>query len=154
MQDVEVINYSPAYLQNFIDLNVEWLETYFTIEPHDRQVFDNIEEVIIKPGGDIFFVKYNDEIAGTAAMQKIDEHRFELIKMAVTEKHRRKGFSKLLMESCIYFAKEKKASKIVILSNRSLLPAISLYKQFGFIEVPLDATDYSRADIQMELVLK
>ncbi len=73
--------------------------------------------------------------------------------MAVTEKHQGKGFSKLLMERCISFAAEKKASKIVILSNRSLLPALSLYKRFGFVEVPLNVTDYSRANIQLELVL-
>ena len=153
MNQVEVIAYSPAYREYFIDLNIEWLEKYFAIEPHDKIVFENIEELILKPGGEIFFIRCGDEIVGTAAMQKIDSHSYELIKMAVTEKHQGKGFSKLLMKNCIAFAKKKMASKIIILSNRSLLPALSLYKAFGFTEVPLEATDYSRANIQMELRL-
>ena len=153
MNQVEVIAYSPAYRQHFIDLNIEWLEKYFAIEPHDKTIFENIEEMILKPGGEIFFIRCNGELIGTAAMQKIDSYSYELIKMAVTEKHQGKGLSKLLMENCIAFAKKKTASKIIILSNRSLLPALSLYKTFGFTEVPLEATDHSRANIQMELLL-
>ncbi len=151
MNNVHIVRYHPNYKQKFIDLNIEWLQKYFTVEPHDTFVFDNIEEVIVSAGGEIFFCLLDDEIVGTAAMQKWDEHSFELIKMAVTEAYQGKGFSNLLMEACIRFAKEKNASKIIILSNRSLKPAISLYTKFGFKEVPLEATDYSRANIQMEL---
>jgi N-acetylglutamate synthase-like GNAT family acetyltransferase len=154
MHEAEVITYHPSYRQNFIDLNTELLEKYFKAEPHDINVFDNLEEIILKPGGEIFFCLYDNQVAGTVAMQKIGEQTFELAKMAVTEKYKGKGFSNLLMESCIHFAKEKKASKIILLSNKSLSPAITLYSKFGFKEVPLDPTDYSRANIQMELLLK
>ena len=153
MSAARILPYTSLYRQHFIDLNTEWLEKYFTVEPHDQQVFDKIEEVILAPGGEIFFCQYNDEIAGTVAMQKIDEDTFELAKMAVTEKYQGKGLSNLLMSACIDFAVKQKASKIILLSNRSLIPAISLYTKFGFKEVPLDPTDYSRANIQMELVL-
>lgn len=153
MNNAHIITYFPQYRQHFIDLNTEWLTKYFVVEPHDDHVFNNIEEVILSPGGQIFFCKYNNEIVATAAMQKIDEHSFELIKMAVTEAHQGKGFSNLLMEACIRFAKDKSTSKIIILSNRSLKAALHLYSKFGFTEVPLNPTDYSRADIQMELVL-
>ena len=145
MNNAQIITYQPKYRQNFIDLNKEWLQKYFVVEPHDVHVFNNIEEV--------FFCKCNDEIVGTAAMQKIDEQSFELVKMAVTEAFQGKGFSNLLMQACIDFAKGKSISKIVIVSNRSLKTAINLYKKFGFVEVPLDTTDYSRANIQMELIL-
>ena len=108
MHEVRIITYNPSYKQHFIDLNTEWLEKYFTVEPHDKNVFDNVEEVILSTGGEIFFCEYNAEIVGTAAMQKMDEKSFELVKMSVTEKHQGKGFSKLLMHRCIQFAKEKK----------------------------------------------
>ena len=154
MHTIEIIAYHPAYKQNFIDLNKAWLKKYFVVEPHDDEVFANIEKIIINAGGEIFFCIYDGEIAGTAAMQKHGERIFELTKTAVTEKHQGKGLSKLLMQACINFAREKRAEKIFLLSNRALTPAISLYKKFGFKEVPLDPNDYVRADIQMELNLE
>lgn len=145
--------YHPSLRQKFIDLNTEWLEKYFVVEPHDQQVFDDIEGIILAPGGEIFFCEYNHEIVGTVAMQKMDDGTFELAKMAVTEKYQGMGFSNLLMESCIAYGRSKRASKIILFSNRSLTPAITLYTKFGFKEVSLSLTDYARANIQMELVL-
>jgi ribosomal protein S18 acetylase RimI-like enzyme len=55
------------------------------------------------------------------------------------------------MEHCIKAAKEKD-QKIIIYSNRRLIPAISLYEKFGF-EVPLDDCIYERADIKMEKLI-
>ena len=153
MANQTIITYKPAYRQKFIALNTEWLEKYFKVEPHDKRVFENIEAQILIPGGEIFFCLCDGVVAGTVAMQKIDDNIFELAKMAVTEKYQGIGLSNLLMESCISFAKTKNASKIILLSNKSLKPAISLYVKFGFIETPMEPTDYSRANIQMELRL-
>lgn len=153
MKEPVIISYQPRYRQYFIDLNTEWLQKYFVVEPHDQNVFNNIEKLILEPGGEIFFCMYDDKVVGTVAMERMDDKSFELTKMAVTEQYKGKGFSKLLMQACIDFAKQKGITKIVLLSNRLLVPAISLYKKFGFKEVPLDPTDYSRANIQMELEL-
>lgn len=153
MKEPVIISYQPRYRQHFIDLNTEWLRKYFVVEPHDQNVFTNIEKLILEPGGEIFFCLYDDKVAGTVAMERMDDTTFELTKMAVTEQYKGKGFSKLLMQACIDFAKNRGISKMVLLSNRSLVPAISLYRKFGFKEVPLDPTDYSRANIQMELQL-
>ncbi len=152
--ELQIITYNPLYRQNFIDLNSEWLQKYFTVEPHDQNVFDHIEEVILDPGGEIFFCLYDKKVVGTVAMERVNDTRFELTKMAVTELYKGKGFSKLLMEACISFAKEKGIKKIFLLSNRSLTPAIHLYSKYGFKEVPLAPTDYSRANIQMELEIQ
>lgn len=63
MVNLQIIPYEPVYRDNFIALNVEWLTQYFTVEPHDKNVFENIEEVILTNGGEIFFCVYNNEIA-------------------------------------------------------------------------------------------
>lgn len=154
MPSVKIITYTPAYRQHFIDMNMEWLQKYFVPEQHDTDVFNNLEELILIPGGQIFFCLYNNEVAGTVAMQKIDDTTFELAKMAVTEKYKGKGLSNLLLENCIQFAKKKNITKVILLSNTALEPAINLYRKFGFKEVPLGTRDYARANIQMELVLK
>ncbi len=153
MHRFQISTYNPTYRQNFIDLNTEWLEKYFAVEPHDLQTFKKLEVEILQNDGEIFFCKDGEQVVGTVAMQKLEDGIYELAKMAVTEIYQGKGISNQLMEECIAFAKAKKAKKIILLSNRSLLPALSLYKKYGFIEVPLAETDYSRANIQMELTL-
>jgi GNAT superfamily N-acetyltransferase len=149
----KIIPYQPEFKNRFIALNKVWLEEYFFVEPHDIEVFENIEEVILKPGGEIFFCMVNNEVAGTVAMQKVNETTFELAKLAVDKKFQGQKLSHLLMDACIAFAKDRKASSIILLSSTKLETALNLYRKYHFIETPLNETDYSRADIQMELHL-
>lgn len=150
---IKIIPYSPEYKNDFVTLNKAWLEKYFFIEPHDVEVFDNIEEIILKPGGEIFFCLVDHEVAGTVAMQKVNETTFELAKLAVAEKFQGQKLSHLLMDVCIDFAKEKKATTIMLLSSTKLDTALNLYRKYNFIETPLAQNDYARSDIQMELYL-
>ncbi|UOK42297.1 MULTISPECIES: GNAT family N-acetyltransferase [Flavobacterium] len=150
---IQIITYQPKYKQQFINLNTAWLEEYFYVEPHDLDVFENIEEVVLKPGGEIFFCLVDDEVAGTVAMQKVSDYVYEMAKLAVDKKFQGQKLGNLLVEACIDFAKSKKAEKIMLLSSTKLIPALSLYRKYNFKETPMDETDYDRADIQMELYL-
>ena len=149
----KIIPYNSKYKNQFISLNKAWLEEYFFVEQHDMEVFDNIEEVILKPGGEIFFCIVGDEVAGTVAMQKVNDTKYELAKLAVDKKFQGQKLSNLLMDACIDFAKEKKANTIMLMSSTKLDTALNLYRKYHFVETPLDETDYHRADIQMELYL-
>ena len=149
--EIKIITYNSEYKNDFIRLNKAWLEEYFYVEPHDIETFNNIEKDIIEHEGEIFFCLVNKEIVGTVAMIKVDNKTYELAKMAVDKKFQGMKLSNLLMKACIDFAKDKKAEKIFLVSNRKLSPAINLYRKYNFIETPLDLTDYDRADIQMEL---
>lgn len=151
--EIKIITYNSAYKNDFIRLNKAWLEEYFYVEPHDLETFNNIEKDIIEKEGEIFFCLVNEEIAGTVAMIKVDNKIYELAKMAVDKKYQGMKLSNLLMEACIEFAQKNNAKKIFLVSNRKLKPALNLYSKFNFIEVPLDETDYERADIQMEYTL-
>jgi ribosomal protein S18 acetylase RimI-like enzyme len=149
----KIIPYDPQYKNHFISLNKAWLEEYFFVEQHDIDVFDNIEEVILKPGGEIFFCLADNEVAGTVAMQKVSDTIYEMAKLAVDKKFQGLKLSTLLLDACIAFAKEKKAEKIMLMSSTKLDVALNLYRKYNFTETPLDETDYHRADIQMELIL-
>ncbi|MEO8517105.1 MAG: GNAT family N-acetyltransferase [Flavobacterium sp.] len=151
--DIKIITYNPKFKSDFIRLNKAWLEEYFFVEKHDIEVFENIEEIIFKPGGEIFFCLVDDEIAGTVAMQKISDSTYELAKLAVEKKFQGQKLSHWLIEACIAFAKEKKATTIMLMSSTKLDTALHLYRKYNFIETPLNETDYDRADIQMELKL-
>lgn len=148
-----IITYQPEYKNHFIALNKVWLEEYFFVEQHDIEVFENIEKVILAPGGEIFFCLIDGEVVGTVAMQKVDDVTYELAKLAVDKKFQGRKISHLLMDACIAFAKERKAKTIMLMSSTKLEVALNLYKKYQFVETPLAETDYARADIQMELYL-
>ena len=150
----QVIRFTSELAPRFEALNREWIEKYFEIEPADLTMFANPFREIVQPGGQIFFVVANGEVLGTCAVMRLSDGTYELAKMAVSETAQGKGYSKLLMESAIGFAREVGAKRLILLSNTKLTAAISLYEKFGFKSVPItEAEEYKRVDIQMELRL-
>lgn len=152
--NIEIISYQPQYAQQFKELNIAWLEKYFWVEPHDEEVLGKPEKYILAPGGNIFFVKENNEIIGTVALMKIDDGIFELTKMAVTPKAQGKKIGQKLMEHTLEFARKQGWKTLIIYSNRKLENAIYIYKKYGFIEIPIEGNNpYARGDIKMKLQL-
>lgn len=98
--------------------------------------------------------KEKEKIVGTVALMKETDRSFELTKMSVTKDSQGKGVSKLLMDACMKLAKEKKWDRLFLYSNTILVPAIQLYRKYGFREIPLEMNShYSRTNIKMELKL-
>jgi ribosomal protein S18 acetylase RimI-like enzyme len=150
---VEIIPFSTDLKEHIKTLNLEWLKKYFKVEPKDEIVLSNPQVEIIDKGGMIFYAKYNNQIIGTVSLIKIDDSTFELSKMAVTDTIQGLGIGKKIMEHCLAVAKEKGIQKLILYSNRSLLPAIHLYEKYGFNEVALEDGVYERADIKMERII-
>ncbi|QLC67653.1 GNAT family N-acetyltransferase [Flavobacterium sp. LPB0248] len=152
---VEITTYKPKYLKSFKDLNIEWISTYFEVEPNDVKALDHAEEYIINKGGEIFSAILDNEVLGVCALIKSDgkNYDYELAKMAVSPKAQGKGVGLLLAKSAIKWATEKGASKVYLESNTKLKPAIKLYEKLGFKEVEGLSSSYNRVDIQMMLIL-
>lgn len=150
---VEIIPFSTDLKEHIKTLNLEWLKKYFKVEPKDEIVLSDPQSEIIDKGGMIFYAKYNNQIIGTVSLIKIDDFTFELSKMAVTDTIQGLGIGKKIMEHCLAVAKEEGIQKLILYSNRSLLPAIHLYKKYGFVEIALEDGVYERADIKMERVI-
>ena len=150
---VEIIPFSAELATPIKTLNLEWLRKYFKVEPKDELVLSDPQGQIIDKGGMIFYAKYKDEIIGTVSLIKIDNTTFELSKMAVTDGIQGLGIGKKMMLHCIAVAEEKGIEKLILYSNRKLLPAIHLYEKFGFVEVALEGSVYERADIKMERII-
>ena len=147
---VEIIPYSADLKEHIKTLNIEWLQKYFRVEEKDELVLSNPQEEIIDKGGMIFYAKYNDEILGTVSLMKINENTFELSKMAVSDKAQGLGIGNKLLVHSVAIAEENNIKKLLLYSNRILLPALHLYEKFGFVEVRLEDVSYERADIKME----
>ena len=153
MNSVEIIDYHPTYDAIFYDLNIEWLERYFYVEAHDKEVLEHPKSYIIDNGGFIFFAKYQGEIVGTVALIN-EKECYELSKMAVSPRYQGLKIGQKLMDKCVEFSKEQGWKKIMLYSNRILEPAINLYRKVGFEEVELEKdVYYERANIKMILRL-
>lgn len=153
MTTVEIIPFSAESKEPIKTLNKEWLQKYFKAEEKDEIVLSNPQEEIIDKGGLIFYAKYKGEIIGTVSLIKIDHDTFELSKMAVSDKAQGLGVGNRLLIHCLAVAEKNNIKKLILYSNRKLLPAIHLYEKFSFIEVPLGNVSYERADIKMEKIM-
>lgn len=150
---LEIINFHPDYGPIFKELNIEWLEKYFYVEPYDKKILGNPESYIIKKGGYIFFAKINSKIVGTVALIYHKEC-YELSKMAVSPKYQGLKIGHELINHCIAFSRKQGWCKIMLYSNTILETAIHLYKKVGFKKVKLeDHVNYDRANIKMILRL-
>lgn len=160
VSNVRVIAYDPRFRQAFADLNYQWIEQYFEIEAEDRKALDSPEAYALDTGGQIFFVLEGKEAVGTVAMVlandvSTERRVFELAKMAVRPDRQGNGYSKLLMQACIEFARQQAADEVMLVTNDRLKPALGLYLSAGFI-AEQDYADqrYARGNLQMRLLLK
>ena len=149
---LEIIPYNNKYSQDFYNLNIEWLKTFFYVEPYDEEVLSNPEKYIINTGGFIFFAKLNNTIVGTYALMPLPkQNAYELTKMAVSPEHRGLKIGQQLLEHCIAFAKREEFNRLLLYSSTKLENAIYLYRKFGFVEIDVeDNCLYQRCDIKME----
>ena len=150
---ITIIPFNEELSNHFRDLNIAWLEKYFFVEDHDREVLEHAKKHIIDKGGYIFFAMYNNKVAGTVALMS-EKEGYELSKMAVSPKYQGLKIGQLLMQHCIDFAISNRCDKLFLYSNTVLENAIYIYKKYGFKEVELEPdSPYLRSNIKMVLKL-
>ena len=147
-----VVEYTPEFSRHFTRLNRAWIEKYFQMEESDFKVFANPKD-IVDNGGMIFFVLVGEKVVGTGALIKVNESTFELVKMAVDEAYQGMGLGRLLLQSCVDFAKQNKVDTIILETNSQLKSAVKLYEKFGFQPVNGLKSPYKRVDLVMKLEL-
>lgn len=152
---IDIIPFEKQYAQDFYKLNIEWLQTYFYVEPFDNEVLSKPEYYIICKGGFIFFAKLEETIVGTVALMPTNDPLiFELTKMAVSPTLRGYNIGQKLMQFCIDFAKSNRFKALMLYSNTKLENAIYIYRKYGFIEIPVEANSpYKRSNIKMILTI-
>ncbi|BAO77505.1 GNAT family N-acetyltransferase [Winogradskyella sp. PG-2] len=150
---IKIIDFDNKYSKHFYDLNIEWLKTFFYVEPFDEEVLSKPENYIIDKGGFIFFAIKDDKIVGTVALMPTDTNGIlELTKMAVLPEERGQKIGQLLLQHCIDFGKTQHLKALLLYSNTKLENAIYLYRKYGFIELELEKNSpYVRSDIKMLL---
>ena len=148
-----IVDYDHKYYEDFVNLSIEWLEKYVSVEPEDEKIINDPYGMILNDGGHIFFALSEGRPVGTVSLIKLDDSVCELAKLAVTEDYKGFKIGRQLMEKCIETAKAENYEKIILYTNKNLLPALSLYKKFNFEEVDLSFNKYIESDLKMELLL-
>lgn len=152
--DIQIVPYGSEHRDAFRDLNLEWIATYFEIEPEDRRVLGDPETYVLAPGGAILMAVEGAEAVGTGALIPVATQEFELAKMAVTRRMQGRGVGRRLCAALVELARARGAHRVELVSHRSLAPALALYHSLGFREIPLGPVAYQRANIRMELPLR
>lgn len=148
-----MLEYTSLHQPYFENLNRNWIEQYFWMEPIDVAVLQDPESHIIQKGGAILMANIDNEIAGTVALKYVEPGVYEFTKMALDEKFRGQKIGLALAEAAIEKARTLGAKKIILYSSTKLVPAIRLYRKLGFTEIPVDGP-YQRSDIKMQLILE
>jgi putative acetyltransferase len=149
--EIEIIEYSHQYAGAFSALNSEWLEKFFHVEPIDREILGDPQTHILDPGGSILFARQRASIVGTVALKHQGGGRYELTKMAVTERCQSAGIGRRLLAAAIDRFAELGGSDLYLESHSSLRAALSLYEAAGFAHsVPPEPSQYERVDVYME----
>ncbi|GJG89526.1 hypothetical protein tb265_47070 [Gemmatimonadetes bacterium T265] len=154
---MRIVPYTAAHRAAFRDLNLAWLREHFAVEPRDERDLGDPETYILGDGGFIFVAERDGTAVGTCALMRAHGaggETYELAKMAVAEDARGYGIGRALAEAAIAHARALGASRVELFTNPRLAPAVHLYRQLGFREVPMTATPYGRAALKMACDLR
>ncbi len=145
---------NPDHARMFAALNIEWLQTYHTVEPVDYRMFADPVATIIAPGGEIVLAEVSGQIVGTGAIIKRSETIYELAKMAVSRTFQARGIGAAIVRHFEDRARQRGLEKLYLVSSVRLPHAVRMYRKLGWTDCPLRLHDvYERADISLEKVL-
>lgn len=154
-EKMRIIEYQKKYRKDFIDLNTEWLEKFYTVEPFDQDMMDRVDELIAE-GGMVYFAIKNEKVLATCMTIPLKENTWEMCKLAAVGQYTGTGAGSAVFKACMDYAIKHGAKKLALISCRALEPAIHIYEKFGFEEIPLDKEFWGaeKADIAMEYLVK
>ena len=153
MSDVIVREFQPTDADAFFELNREWIQRHFWLEPADLEVLWHPQTAILDAGGRILMAVRDGVCLGCCALLAMGPGEYELAKMAVTPAERRTGIGRRLIAAAIALAERIGATRLYLETNHTLTGAIALYGSMGFRHLPPERvapSHYTRADVFME----
>ena len=135
----------------FRSLNEWWIEKYFGLEQHDREMLGDPEGYVLAKGGHIFFAIGDGAPVGCCGLTLVSPGIFEVVKMAVAPDWQGAGVGRKLLAYAVEQGRSLGAHTLYLETNSSLSSAIHLYESLGFRHLPPRPSPYARANVFMEL---
>jgi len=149
---MEIVKYQEKYKEDFIALNMAWVEKFFVMEQADREILEHVEE-LLDQGAMIFFAVEEDKVLATCMALPKQGDVWEICKLAANEACQGHGAGSMVFRACMDYAIAHGAKKLTLISNHILKPALHIYEKFGFRQIEVDRKEYDRADVQCEYVV-
>ncbi len=159
MTDLKIVDFSDERARDFHDINLEWIETMFVVEQHDREVLENPHRWIIEPGGTILFVKAAGLgiVGACALMPTAGTDSWELTKMGVRASARGRKAGEYLLQAVLDRACALPIGELYLLTNSACEAAVHLYEKAGFTHdadiMARFGSTYARCDVAMRFDL-
>lgn len=111
-----------------------WLNIDLCFQNFDAEL-QQLNKMYAAPNGIILLHKTEESFKACVAVRDKGEQIAELKRMYVQPAQRGKGIAKNLLQQAIAFATNAGYKKIRLDTLATMMPAINLYKQFGFYEI-------------------
>jgi DNA-binding MarR family transcriptional regulator len=132
LEEIEILDYTPALKKHFRKLNYEWLEEDHKVEEHDEEVLSDPDGQIIERGGRVFFARLKGKIVGTCALVRHDDGKYEVAKMAVAKAARKRFVGTRLALAVIEAARNMGVDRLYAETDPDHSQAVTLAEQMGF----------------------
>jgi ribosomal protein S18 acetylase RimI-like enzyme len=106
-----------------------------------------------KPTGGIVLCKIKSEFTGCVGIRKIDNDTAELKRMFIKTAYQKQGTGKTLLDKAVELAKSLNYKAIRLDTLNYMTPAIKLYRQYGFYEIPAYYTNPNETALYFEKIL-
>lgn len=120
---------------------------------HFEEELQQLEEMYAAPQGGIILCKKENEYIGCIAIRRIDNDTAELKRMFVKTGYQKMGVGYSLLKDALKLAKKYHYKKIRLDTLNNMTPAINLYKQNGFYEIPAYYFNPEKTAVYFEKIL-
>ncbi len=127
-------------------------QDYLTLQHYDDEL-EHPERKYGFPGGRLYMALCDGNVAGCAALRKLDDTHCEMKRLYVREDYRGNGIGNLLTDRLITDAKQIGYRHLLLDTFPFLERAISMYRNRGFQEIekyndsPMASTIYMKLDL-------
>ncbi len=112
-----------------------WLNIDLSFQHFNDEVME-LRTMYGTPGGGIMLCKDDHAFIGCAGIRKINADIAELKRMFIKPAYQKRGIGKQLLQQAVELAEELNYKTIRLDTLNYMTPAINLYKQYGFYEIP------------------
>lgn len=154
---MKIVSYAPKYREDFINMNLEWINEMFHVEEEDKKVLSHIDEEVKEGAVILFAVNDKDEAMSTVMMAPFKGRTYEIEKFATYKKYRHLGAGEAVLKAALDYARKREdIDDLILVSNTKCTGALHLYRKYGFKEIEVDKKvfNFERGNIAFELKLK
>ncbi len=131
----------------------KWLGFDLSFQDFEKEM-STLDITYGNPDGGIFLAYLNNAPVGVAGIKRFTDTECELKRMFIRVNGRGLGIGKLLLNECISLA-EKLEYKVIKLDTMNYMkPAIKIYTDAGFNEIPAYRFNPNKEALYFELTLK